>query len=84
MAECGTPAGYQAHRKRNEDACPDCRKARADYSTQIRDRYPSHRVKQYTRQAARYRALVRLSKVHPGDYELLLADELRKAGEPNG
>ncbi len=81
MAECGTDAGYQAHRKRNEDACPDCRKAKAAYTAQIRDRYPRHRSKQLVRQEARRRALVRLSQVHSRDYELLLADELRRAKE---
>lgn len=29
MADCGTVAGYHAHKRRSEDTCPDCREAMA-------------------------------------------------------
>lgn len=36
MAECGTLAGYHAHRRRQEDACDPCRGAMAEDKKQKR------------------------------------------------
>lgn len=30
MADCGTVAGYHAHKRRDEETCADCRRAMAD------------------------------------------------------
>lgn len=35
---CGTYNGYRAHRRNNEDACPECRRANADYNKAYRIR----------------------------------------------
>lgn len=37
-ARCGTPAGYQAHGTRHEDACAPCRAANAAYNAEYRAR----------------------------------------------
>jgi len=34
--KCGTPANYQAHRRRGQDACQACRKAVARYNADRR------------------------------------------------
>lgn len=36
MAVCGTPAGYHAHYRRGEEACPECKRAIADDTKQKR------------------------------------------------
>ena len=35
---CGTYNGYRAHRRRNEEACEDCKRANADYNREYRVR----------------------------------------------
>ena len=35
-AECGTPAGYQRHKRASEDACAACRQAHSSYIAEHR------------------------------------------------
>lgn len=73
--EHGTPAGYQAHRKAGEDACSACRTAAAEYAREYRKK-PEQRRRASTYNSARSRALTRLAKLHPAQFEILLNEEL--------
>lgn len=73
MAACGTDAGYQAHRRRSEDACDRCLDAHRAYvraSQQIRRRDDA------VRRAERLRrqALSELRRRHLIEYDQILAD----------
>lgn len=46
-AECNTPAGYRAHRRDGEDACPDCKAANARHAADLR-----HRARRHTEHVA--------------------------------
>jgi hypothetical protein len=76
---CGTYAGYQAHRKRDEDACPPCLAANTAYR---RDYY--HRVVVARREARRrerlahVRATQRLIAAHRDQWRALVIDEMRQ------
>lgn len=61
---CGTLSGYQAHRRRDEDACRPCKAAQADY--------------QRTYNRARSRALTRLAHVFPIEFQALLLEEQQR------
>ena len=81
---CGTPAGYQAHTSAGTVHCADCRQARREYE----NAYDAHLTAVMARQSAavrarekeqndaRYRAWVRLSRMHPAEYAALYAEEL--------
>lgn len=80
---CGTPAGYQAHRKeRREDACDDCKRAQAEYTAALRRANPELYAQSQSIQRARDRALRRLARQHPAEFDELYREELlKKAGE---
>lgn len=71
-AECGTNAGYQAHRARSEDACRPCKDA---HNAANRRSDPAAR-RAYN--AAYHRALRRLAKQHRGQFAVLFAEERAK------
>lgn len=73
---CGTYAGYQVHTKERTEPCPPCRRANADYMRALRARNPELLNKESLYGAARSRALTRLAALHPGQYEILIAQEL--------
>jgi hypothetical protein len=64
MPACGTPNGYKAHRRRNEDACTPCRNANNTHMNTYR--------------RARTRAVDRLINNHRGEYARYLAEETAK------
>lgn len=73
-ARCGTAAEYQAHRKRGEEPCADCRKAHAAYMSERR-KDTAVRRHEVALEAARVRALWRLARMHRGLFSALYAEE---------
>jgi hypothetical protein len=80
--EHGTPKGYQQCRLGPETACEACREAHRVYIARWRQQNPERMVKHYQRTAARGRALERLAKRFPREFESLYAAEI--AALPNG
>jgi len=74
--EHGTRAGYQRHTIQGVTPCDPCRKANRDYQALL---YKQNPAPQRARAAARYRALARLARRYPDDYQALLSEE---AGGP--
>lgn len=75
-AECGTYAGAQAHRKRGEAACDDCKRAQADYTAAWRRRTKGPNEQHHKAIGrARWRAIRRLMAAHPAEWERLFAEE---------
>jgi stalled ribosome alternative rescue factor ArfA len=83
LDNCGTYAGYQAHRKAGEDACAECRKASAAYMRENRRTWRQTYRANAARQNARVRALRRLAQLYPDVLEALLQDELRRMRRPS-
>jgi hypothetical protein len=75
-ARCGTPAGYQRHRRRNEQPCDDCRVANAAYMRDFRQRKPEFAAKARASSNARSRAVWRLAARYPDEYRQLLREEI--------
>lgn len=73
---CGTPAGYQAHRKRGEAACGPCRNANAAYMRVLRADRADLRERERARQNARDRATQRLIDAHRAEWAGLVQEEL--------
>lgn len=76
MTDCGTYAGYQAHRKANEEACTPCLVANREYLRDYRKRNPGYLAADAARRGARDRALRRLARLHPGEFRALYDVEL--------
>jgi hypothetical protein len=74
----GTNAGYDRHRAAGDKPCDACREAHNAYIRQWRaTRQSPEAGKARNRyEAARSRALTRLSRAHREEYEALLRDEL--------
>ena len=82
MAECGTPAGYEAHWRNDEPACDECRQAHAERSRRYRARRsPATRERHNARQKARRDALEQLAYEYPERFAELLA-EMKSAQRP--
>ena len=79
-ASCGTDAGAQAHRRRDEDLCEPCKAAAAE---RLREYRSDPAVKEATnhRNAATHRALWRLSREHLERFRELLAEEMDRGNE---
>ena len=85
MSGCGTQAGYQAHRKRGEDACEACRQANRSYMNAYNRRNPGSQEKYREKAAVRDRALERLAHEYPERFmELYYEEEGRPAGRSSG
>lgn len=67
-AACGTKGGYDRHRRNDEEPDEACRQAHNQAVNAHRNK------KGYNR--ARSRALNRLSRLHPEDFQRLYTDEL--------
>lgn len=80
MAEHGTNAGYQAHRKLGEDACDPCRAAARAYQAAYRAAHRERRAHNATRNAARGRAMRRLVARHPEEFRELYEKEKARLG----
>lgn len=74
----GTVSGYERHRRDGEDACADCKRARADYQADYEARNPEYAERGRRRSAARYRAMRRLALEFPKRFNELVSDELGK------
>lgn len=74
---CGTYAGYQAHKRCEEQACGPCKAAAAAYMRQHRAR-PEVAEKEKARREARRRALSRLARVYPTMYRAFYEEELAR------
>ena len=71
-AECGTYGGAQAHRRRGEDVCEECRVARNEYMNAYRRSRPDVRKRAGREATLRNRALAELAQRHPDEYLDLL------------
>lgn len=74
-----TYGGYQKCRRTRYGACTPCKQAAADYARQRRQTKPEVRAADYMWSAAGYRALWRLSKRYPDEFEALRIEEMQKA-----
>lgn len=78
-ADCGTRAGYNAHKRRDEKPCDPCREAWNAYMRDYRagnenwKQYKNAHQREYQR--ARSRAAQRLIANHRNEYNALLAAE---------
>ena len=72
---CGTNGGYQRHRKSGETPCAACREAKREYQRTYRASSESTRDREYRYSLARHRAIERLIRLHPAQFDALLADE---------
>lgn len=75
--QCGTYAGWNAHQRRGEPQCEPCRDAAAVYQRQWRAKGGPAVERQAAGNRAREAALWRLKDLHPADFDLLVADEMR-------
>lgn len=78
----GTPQGYKKHLKKDSGwgstPCDDCRAAHNREVAEYRERTGRDRSQDNDRRTARNRALGRLAKLRPREYDALLAEELKK------
>ena len=72
----GTHRGYTACRKRPEGSCLRCRRANAAHAAEWRAANPAARDLCIARDAARDRALRRLAKQFPAEFQALHKEEL--------
>lgn len=74
--KCGTYAGYNAHNRRGEEVCADCRRAATEYTAERRARDSAIGAEEKRRDKARARAWSRLAAMHPTQYQALFEEEL--------
>jgi hypothetical protein len=80
LSGCGTHPGYQAHRKRGEDACEACKAANREYMNDWMARNPEKRAAYKQKAVIRDRALERLAREYPERFmELYFEEEARSA-----
>lgn len=78
----GTYGGAQAHQRRGEAACDECKAARAAYMRALREN-PEQKASDLARAYAADRARRRLAALHPEEYRRFYAEEARTAlGQP--
>lgn len=80
MSRCGSYAGFQAHKKRGEDPCPECRDARRVYMAAYRKKTPKARERDRKYSLATSRARERLIKAHRAEFLWYLDEERRRLG----
>lgn len=71
----GTYSGLQRHTRRGEVPCEPCRLAGNAYMRRYRSEHPADYAAEKTRNAARARALVKLSHQYPDEFARLYAEE---------
>lgn len=72
--QCGTTKGYFAHLKLGEPTCQPCRDAQAAYMRDWRERTGMVATRRTSN--ARSRALSKLARMYPRDYQRLYRAEL--------
>jgi hypothetical protein len=78
--EHGTYAGYQQHKRHEDEPCPECRAANAAYGRNYRRNHPEARANSAAQVGAYGRALARLRELHRDEFEQLYANERRQGG----
>lgn len=76
----GTYAGYQKHRRRGSEPCPDCREASAEYHRGLTKRLTPGRKRAKIRQQARYEAAIIVASRHPREFDRVIAERLDAHG----
>lgn len=71
---CGTYGGYQAHKKRGEAACDECRDASRRYMAEYRRKHPEVRDADIAGLDARREATRLLIQRHEAEFRQLLKD----------
>lgn len=69
MADHGTYARYQQHKKAGEDVCGPCREAATAYMRARREANPTYRAKGRAQSDAYKAADIRLREAHPDEWE---------------
>jgi hypothetical protein len=77
VPSCGEAAGYLQHSRIGEKPCDACREARRLYMAAYRARKAPGAVHAAMANRAASRAVWRLRHMHPTEYDLLFADEMR-------
>lgn len=78
---CGTTRGYQAHMRAGTKPDAACKRARADYMREYRQKNRDAYRKQREAQNAQSRALWRLAHAHPAEFRRLVLEEQARAEE---
>lgn len=78
MIAHGTYSGYHAEIRQRIEPCTECRRANAAYHREYRAKNPDRRRKDAEQSEARHRAHQRLAALHPGLFQILLAEELAR------
>ncbi len=78
MAEHGTPARYQTHKKAGEEACDACRIAWNQNQRQIFLDNPAAHESDKMRKRAISRTQTRMRRMFPVEFELIYQEELAK------
>jgi hypothetical protein len=79
MAECGTQAGYQQHRRLSQTACEPCKAAAREYMRDYNQRNPAKKTQYKTSAAVRDSALERLAREYPERFTELYYEEEQAA-----
>jgi hypothetical protein len=76
--EHGTYGGYQQCRRRSEGSCAECKAANRTYIAEYRRRRPHVTTPGYANERARDRALRKLARRFPAEFESLYAAEMAR------
>lgn len=76
----GTPAGYQRHRRDQEQACQPCKGAARAYAAANRSKGGPAVARESAANRARSRALWRLADLHPAQFQALFCHEMEAEG----
>lgn len=75
---CGTTGGYKKHRKNNETACAECKKAQAQYAAEWRSKHPEWKAKHKLYKDAWYRRNIESIRIQRANWYLNNAENERK------
>ena len=73
---CGTYAGYNQHKRDRTRVCPACRTAATKYQRERRKKDPEAYAEEVFMNKARSRALWALARIHPHEFQALVAEEV--------
>lgn len=80
----GTYAGAQAHQTTGIPRCAPCKVAAAEYMAAWRKANPGYARDQRKRTRIRNRALARLARMYPKEFNALLIEEMQKDRKERG
>jgi hypothetical protein len=81
VSEHGTNAGYSRHRRRGEEACDECKRARSAYEGTRRAGSLAARRQNRRYKRIEDRALRELASRHPEEYHMLYAKVRRELSD---